>query len=434
MCSGATGDGFESPVSSRSQNRSTTRGESDCCIASARDRKAVHDTKTLAAQSGRQCHPKTNDDKRPTGATKTVPSGSSKRVKGGALGGSDVALLIGMDEAGLGPNLGPFVVAVTVWEVKGRPEDFDFWTAFDTILTNAPTPTDSRLHVADSKQIFQPQRGLSALERGVWSAMHLCGAATTSFANLCATMRPTPPPSIPAPVTTAPPKRGGLFSEDELSAARPPCDTARIDEDHHPLPWYAGYDCPLPVEAHDLALLEPWQKLCKKLRVKLVCVRAEVVEPLRFNRLVRYYDNKAQATSRLAMNLLRSVWQPDQAALIVADKHGGRNRYDGLLSETFGQPVDCVEEGAERSTYRLGKGELRFQPRAESHGPVALASMTAKYLRELAMHHFNKYWTEKLPELKPTAGYPNDAKRFREEIVVEQRRLGILDDYLWRER
>lgn len=345
-----------------------------------------------------------------------------------------MALLIGMDEAGLGPNLGPFVVAVTVWEVKGKPEEFDFWTAFDTILTNSPSPTDLRLHIADSKQVYLPQRGLTALERGVWSAMHLCGAATSSFANLCEALRPVAPPPVIPPVELALPKRGGLFSDDELAAACPPCDTACTPEDHHPLPWYASYDCPLPMDPHDLTLLEPWQKLCKELRVKLVSVRAEVVEPLRFNRLVRYYDNKAQATSRLAMNLLRSVWNPDQQALIVADKHGGRNRYDGLLSETFGRPVNCLEEGAEQSTYRLGKGELRFQPRAESHGPVALASMTAKYLRELAMHHFNKFWIERLPALRPTAGYPNDAKRFREEIASEQRRMGILDDHLWRER
>ena len=86
-----------------------------------------------------------------------------------------MALLIGMDEAGLGPNLGPFVVAATVWEVPGRAADFDFWTAFDTVLTQSSSANDPRLHVADSKQVFQPQRGLGSLERGVWSALRLSG-------------------------------------------------------------------------------------------------------------------------------------------------------------------------------------------------------------------------------------------------------------------
>ena len=36
-----------------------------------------------------------------------------------------MALLIGMDEAGLGPNLGPFVVAATVWEVPSPASGFE---------------------------------------------------------------------------------------------------------------------------------------------------------------------------------------------------------------------------------------------------------------------------------------------------------------------
>ena len=66
--------------------------------------------------------------------------------------------------------------------------------------------------------------------------------------------------------------------------------------------------------------------------------------------------------------------------------------------------------------------------------PTALASMTAKYHRELAMHAFNAFWTTKLPGLKPTAGYPNDAKRFREEIASLQRELSIDDRMIWRSR
>ena len=171
--------------------------------------------------------------------------------------------------------------------------------------------------------------------------------------------------------------------------------------------------------------------------MRLVAIRAAVVEPSRFNRLVRQYDNKAAATSRIAMNLLRGIWHPDDGveALVVADKHGGRNFYKPLLVETFdGVQILTVEEGAERSVYRVGNGELRFQPRAEEHGPVALASMTAKYLRELAMHQFNRFWRRQLPGLKPTQGYPVDAKRFRAEIADFQRSLDISDDVLWRER
>ena len=223
-----------------------------------------------------------------------------------------------------------------------------------------------------------------------------------------------------------------LFDDDELAAA----GVAEPDHDDAP-PWYGEEGLALPIESSDESLVEPWQLICERLGVRLVAIRADVVEPSRFNRLVRQYDNKAAATSRLAMNLLRGLWHPDDEieALVVADKHGGRNFYQPLLAQTFdGATVHIQEEGAERSVYHIGSGELRFQPRAEEHGPVALASMTAKYLRELAMHQFNRFWRERIPGLRPTQGYPLDAKRFRGEIADLQRSLGIADDVLWRER
>src|SRR5207249_618617 len=91
-----------------------------------------------------------------------------------------------------------------------------------------------------------------------------------------------------------------------------------------------------------------------------------------------------------------------------------------------------LKESAELSIYRIGPMEFRFQPRAESLFPVALASMVSKYIRELAMHRFNRFWSEKIPGLKPTQGYFADAHRFREEIAEEQRRLDIPDHQLWR--
>src|SRR5580700_8182358 len=42
-----------------------------------------------------------------------------------------MGFVIGMDEAGYGPNLGPLVLTATVWEVPGRwPKRTDFWQVF----------------------------------------------------------------------------------------------------------------------------------------------------------------------------------------------------------------------------------------------------------------------------------------------------------------
>lgn len=312
-----------------------------------------------------------------------------------------MARLIGMDEAGLGPNLGPLVVAVTVWDVPSPPRDFDFWNVFSDVLTNAPEADESRLHVADSKQVFQPHRGFGALERGVLSALGLLGFKPRTVHELFEFLKPADPPA------------------------------GHSDYSEH---WADDKAVSLPSESHDFSCVNAWKRSCKRNEVRLLAVKAAIVKPRHFNQMVREYDNKSLVVSRIAFRLLRSVWSPDDVdTFIVGDKHGGRNRYDHLLAEILdGEMFFCLEEGAERSDYRVGKTLLRFEPRAEVHGPVALASMTAKYLRELAMAQFNRYWATHVPGLKPTQGYPNDAVRFRDQIAEMQRTLGITDDDLWR--
>ena len=78
----------------------------------------------------------------------------------------------------------------------------------------------------------------------------------------------------------------------------------------------------------------------------------------------------------------------------------------------------ALTEDAARSRYSLAENAIvQFMPEAESaHLPVALASMVAKYVRELSMARFNRYWCGRVPELKPTAGYSTDARRWLDEM------------------
>jgi hypothetical protein len=52
----------------------------------------------------------------------------------------------------------------------------------------------------------------------------------------------------------------------------------------------------------------------------------------------------------------------------------------------------------------------------------------------LAMRALNDFWCRRLPRLKPTAGYPLDARRFRTEIAPALAELQIEDRILWRIR
>jgi hypothetical protein len=128
---------------------------------------------------------------------------------------------------------------------------------------------------------------------------------------------------------------------------------------------------------------------------------------------------------------------PAGPIFVVCDKHGGRNRYAPILADHFPDWfIEIHGEGREKSVYRFGPPDRRiefcFRTKAESCLPAALASMASKYLRELAMTALNDFWSRRIPGLQPTAGYPQDAKRFRADIAEQQKKLKIEDRILWR--
>jgi hypothetical protein len=205
-------------------------------------------------------------------------------------------------------------------------------------------------------------------------------------------------------------------------------------------PWFQASDLSLPL-SNDMSEIK---RLSGRLKseadqagIQLVGISSDVVLTERFNSVSDFYKSKGAALSRFTLGLLRSVWDPEseEPTLIIGDKHGGRSRYDELIDEQLdGQMIFRVCEGRQRSSYRVGASEIHFQTKAEEHFPVAVASMVCKYLRELSMELFNDFWRQHLPDVKPTKGYPVDAKRFREDIAKVQNQLCIPDSTLWRER
>ena len=97
------------------------------------------------------------------------------------------------------------------------------------------------------------------------------------------------------------------------------------------------------------------------------------------------------------------------------------------------------EESSLCSSYRVAHASQEatfvFAPRADSTNLcVALASMISKYLREVLMMEFNAFWMSQLPDLKPTAGYPVDARRFFDQIKPLADSLGLEPMQLWRNK
>ncbi|REJ87355.1 MAG: hypothetical protein DWQ34_25095 [Planctomycetota bacterium] len=316
-----------------------------------------------------------------------------------------------MDEAGYGPNLGPLVISVTAWEIPGDPQQFDFWSRLENCVSReAASPSSNReparLHFADSKQVYSPSRGLASLETSVLALLSLTNPASDSLHSVWKHLA------------------GGV-------PAGP-----------HVEPWFdrAALDLPLPLSASServSAAAEGLRGALNACGVRLRTARSDIMLTDRFNRESKAAGSKGAVLSRASLELLRTVWNPDTdgPALILADKHGGRNRYRALLANVLaGRLPLCLGEQRAQSRYRICEAEIRFETGAERHFPVAAASMVSKYVREVAMEVFNRFWARRIPALKPTKGYPTDARRFRSDIATVQQQLGIPDQLLWRER
>jgi ribonuclease HII len=135
---------------------------------------------------------------------------------------------------------------------------------------------------------------------------------------------------------------------------------------------------------------------------------------------------------------VRTAVSDTDAMILRIDKHGGRNTYAALLQNALPDAMIVAEqESAALSTYRaIGlERAIRFiiEPRADvQHFCVALASMVSKYLREMLMGEFNRFWQSHVPDLRPTAGYPSDSLRFLGAIRPVMEQLGIPERAIWR--
>ena len=325
--------------------------------------------------------------------------------------------LLGTDEAGYGPNLGPLVVAASAWQVPRKVAAEKLYDCLGEVICREQTQDgDERLAIADSKQLYHSGASLAGLERGVLGLLSLLGRSVVAWKDVW--------PCFGA----------------ESHSNGTPTNGRGFDSE----PWHDGYDEPLPVAvaADELArTVSLVGEGCRSRQVSFLGLEATVVSPRRFNDALAEYGNKAEVLSLTTLRLARKLIDalPPGDVQVVCDKHGGRSYYAALLQHVFEADWIVVrQETAELGVYDVeyaGRAiEFRFLVQGERMLPTAHASMTAKYLRELSMRAFNAFWKQHVPGLKPTAGYSTDSRRFRAEIRAAQKKLKIADRDLWREK
>lgn len=320
-------------------------------------------------------------------------------------------LLIGTDEAGYGPNLGPLVITSVTWILPDDTHPADLGSKLSSIISDKVDRQHKTLHVTDSKQVYQAGKSLQNLELGVLAFLKTMGIQ---------------PPNLSA--------LGNELAATEFDLGYEALCGGEVSE-----------DLTLPVTDCQPILDDLSQRLSDDLEVAgIFCAKIEsrIIFAEEFNRLVEAAGSKGVVLSEATMMLVRNAVDAArsgqhagaaESGWVVCDKHGGRNRYDELISGAFDDElVFRIEESRPSSRYRASELEFCFRTKAEELMPVALASMVSKYVRELTMEQFNRYWQSQVESLKPTKGYPVDAARFWGQIKPAVEALGLDKQTVWR--
>ncbi|MBA3683928.1 MAG: hypothetical protein H0W72_01605 [Planctomycetes bacterium] len=277
-------------------------------------------------------------------------------------------LCSGIDEAGYGPLLGPLAVVAVSAEVD---EGVRLRQAF----------ARARTGVKDSKQIHTAG-DIAAIERVALAGIRWLTGTLPLTAGACFALL-------------------GERSEQ------------RSD------PWMADADrLRLPLAADRVP---DWTLT----GVRPVALQGVLIHPAAMNQARARGINRASLELGEVSALLAAI--PDHLRReTVCDRLGGRRFYGDVLAQTWPEAtVTVLGELPMRSAYRvehLGREhELAFCVEGEQLSPLtALAGCIAKYARELHMHLFNAHWGQRIPDLKPTAGYAQDAKRWLGEVGEHQ--------------
>ena len=324
-------------------------------------------------------------------------------------GDAIVAILAGIDEAGLGPILGPLVMCASVFEVPDDLVDQPLWDILAPAVSRKAGRKSTALAIGDSKKLFNRKspKALRHLERAVLSALAANNQHPAMLADFLA-----------------------IITADA---------NARAAE----YPWYRPQEVTLPrvLSTTDISL--SGNALAVAMRtagVRMRGIRSECVFVGEFNRIIRATRNKSTAALGITFRLVEYLWRRLKSGFmhINVDRQGGRMRYLSALERAFeGCSFKILREDPDCSTYEMSDANrtarITFSVGGEdAHMPVALASMASKYLRELFMEMFNAFWTGHVDGLATTAGYYTDGRRFFAEIREAMARLNIDEDIVYR--
>ena len=319
-----------------------------------------------------------------------------------------MAILVGIDEAGFGPILGPLVVSSSVFSLPHDLLKADLWKVLRKSLSQSRKRLAGRLLVADSKKAYSKSLGIKHLERTVLTALRVLGKEPGTLTELASFLCP---------------------------------DCLRRWSEY---PWYAdAASHVLSADGADKAIAST--VLADDLNangMKLLAIESCCLDVAHYNKMVAAVRNKANVLFTAASRLIETAYEnfADDDLHVVIDRLVGRMHYRKNLQRMFGDmQLKILRESPTTSSYELKRNgrAMRLHFVVEADGrflPVSLASMTSKYLRELLICNINRYFNGFGTELRPTAGYWKDGLRFIEDIKANLPNVSFNNELLIRSR
>jgi len=288
--------------------------------------------------------------------------------------------VVGIDENGLGPKLGPLVVTGTALELPTPQYDrASLWESFASLTTASGRP-----RIGDSKEV-SAFHAMEEAELLVLSLAHMSGARDLTGADAFLAWASLTP-----------------FESLCQAPSHAPCFTQ---------------DLPLPLFAQEKGFADRVKDLAAELTAcfeqagtRFLGVRSNIYCPFRYNTFFAHAPDtrKSNLNFEAFEEVIRHFTETfGETALFLCGKVMNLKYYAKYFEYLSAFVVTGREETHIRSEYHLeGLGELRFLHDGDRlELPIALASIVGKYVREIYVNRLNLFFRHVFPDLKSASGY-----------------------------
>jgi len=367
--------------------------------------------------------------------------------------------VLGIDEAGYGPDIGPLVVTSSLFRLSEKYHSEKFWDTLSEIISKKTKEFPEKVIVSDSKDIFKNH-----------PKNYLIGE-TTALCSYCLLYL--------APLN---------FQEflqniflDNLDLFQKRCKT--FSKYTYRMCWgNNNFFSEDPLNSKNLDpspfldnLFPKLKKVIKSSGIDLIDIKSVVLCPHLYNESItkkgKLFFNYLQF-ERLIENALKrilieniSVRDKEETVklekkykkatrnfkkneqknnlnsiYVIADKLGSKKYYinylkSGLLGDF---KIKILEQNRNISSYELLNNlEIRLSFIKEgdkTHFPIALSSVFSKYIRERFIKNINEFFATKIQDLEPTKGYAYKIEKFIEVTNDVRKKYDIAQNCFLRKR